>query len=225
MKAMEYNLSLALCDSMSNEVETIATSLLEVGLDAVMDDGILKEVPILSTAVSLYKIGTSIKERHQVKKLAAFVAGLNNGITDEEKREYYKSAVKDDPKKRNKELEYILVLIDRYIHSGKAGMLAKLYLAYLDEDIDWNTFSKAAEVLDRLLPGDFQELEGCFWTDLDDSDVSDGLLRLVSLGLVISHNKGAHVENTVGTLVIPDSTVKDYELTNFGRTFLWCLSE
>ena len=66
---MEYNLSLALCDSMSNEAKTIATSLLEVGLDAVMDDGILKEVPILSTAVSLYKIGTSIKERHQVKIL------------------------------------------------------------------------------------------------------------------------------------------------------------
>ena len=41
---------------MSNEAETIATSLLEVGLDAVMDDGILKEVPILSTAVSLYKL-------------------------------------------------------------------------------------------------------------------------------------------------------------------------
>ena len=41
---MEYNLSLALCDSMSNEAETIATSLLEVGLDAVMDDGILKEI-------------------------------------------------------------------------------------------------------------------------------------------------------------------------------------
>ena len=224
-ETMENNLSTALSNSISNEVETTATALLEVGLDSIMDDGLIKEVPILSTAISLYKIGSSIKERHQVKKLASFVMALNNGITDEETQKYYRDAVKDNPKRRDQELEYILILIDRYIHSDKAEMLAKLYLNYLNGSIDWNTFSKASEVLDRMLPGDFQELENRFWLDLDDLYVSDSLLRLVSLGLVISHNKGTHVANTVGTLIIPDSTIKDYELTEFGSAFLRCLSE
>ena len=222
---MDKNLSRALSESLSDEVSSLSTDLFEVGLDAVMDDGILKEVPILATAVSLYKIGNSLKERHYIKKLASFIALLNSGITNEKEREYYKSKVKDNPAVRDKELEYILILIDRYIHFDKAKKLAKLYLDYLDESIDWETFSKASEVLDRLLPGDFQELKKCFWNDLDDSNVSDALLRLVSLGLVISHNKGAHVENTSEMLVFPDSTVKDYELTIFGQTFLWCLSE
>ncbi len=225
MKSMENNLSTALSNSLTNEVETIVTAIVESGLDSVMADGILKEIPILSTAVSMYKAGNSFKEQHQIEKLASFVMALNNGIIDEEKRKHYKAAIKDAPKQRDQELKYILILVDRYINSDKAKMLAKLYLAYLDENIDWNTFSKASDVLDRLLPGDFQELEKCHWFDLEDSAVSDALLRLISLGLVVSHNKGAKAANTVGTIVIPDSTIKDYELTNFGQTFLRCLSE
>ena len=216
---MENDLSLALSNSISEEVGTIATDILEIGLDSIMDDGLLKEVPILSTAVSAFKIGKSVIERHYVQKLAAFISQMNKGIVDEKQRDYYKSTVKDNPKKRDKELEYILIIIDRYIHADKAKKLAKLYLSYLNNEIDWETFTKSSEILDRLLPGDYQELSLGFWPNLSDSEVSDSLLRLVSLGLVISHNKGAEVDNTVGKLIVPDSTVNDYELTRFGNAF------
>lgn len=219
---MDTELSLALSNSISEKVGSVATDLLEIGLDAVLEDGVLKEIPILSTMVSLFKIGNSVKERHDVRKLAAFVAALNNGIIDEEKRDYYKKIVRDNPAKRDKELEHILIIINRYVHINKAELLAKFYLAYLDEEIDWNSFSKAAEILDRLLPGDFQELENNSWSDLNDSDVSDSLLRLISLGLVITHSKAVNV--VAGTLVIPDAEIKDYELTIFGSMFLRYLS-
>lgn len=221
---MGNNLSVALSESLSEEATLFTTGLLEVGLDAVMEDGILKEVPILSTAVGLYKIGHSLKERHYVKKLGSFVVALNNGIVDEEKREYYRNAMKNDPMQRDKEIEYILLLIDRYIHSDKAKMLAKLYLVFLDGGIDWNTFSKSSEILDRLLPGDYETLQIGDWPDVEDTSASDSLLRLVSLGLVVSHNRGTTMNNTVGTIIIPISTIKDYELTAFGEAFLRTLS-
>lgn len=220
---MENDLSFALSNSISEEIGNIATDILEIGLDSILDDGLLKEVPILSTAVNVFKIGKSVVERHYLKKLAAFISQLNKGIVDEKQRDYYKNTVKDHPRKRDEELEYILIIIDRYIHADKAKKLAKLYLSYLDKEIDWETFTKCSEILDRLLPGDYQELSLGFWPNLSDSEVSDSLLRLVSLGLVISHNKSAEVDNTVGKLIVPDSTVKDYELTRFGNAFYWSL--
>jgi hypothetical protein len=222
---MENNLSLALSNSISTEASSIATNLLEIGLDSIMEEGLLKEVPILSTVVSLFKIGQSIKDRHQIKKLLNFIVALNNGIIDEEKREYYKNVVKDDPQKRKKELEYILISIDRYINSNKAQLLAKFYLAYLDQKIDWNFFAKASEILDRFLPGDYDTLQERSWTAIDDIQVSDSLIRLMSLGLVIVHNNSSNYNYVIDSSIsIPISKRKDYELTELGENFLECLS-
>lgn len=221
---MDTDLHLALCNSISAETQSVVAELMEAGLDSVMDDGLLQEVPILSVAVSLYKIGHSVKERHYVRKLAAFIDALNKGIIDEEKREYYKQAVMDDPKRRDKELEYILILIDRYIHSDKANMLACFYLSYLDGRLSWLEFTKSAEMTDRLLPGDMAELRVGEYKEISVDNVPDSLLRMEGLGLFVSHSQGVTI-NEIGEagLNIPDAKIKRYELTAFGRKFLDCL--
>lgn len=218
---MEKELSLALSNSISDEATEIATDLLEIGLDSILDDGLLKEVPILSTAVSLYKIGHSIKERHQLKKLAAFVAALNKGIIDEEKREYYRNAVKENARQRDKELEYILILIDRYIHSSKAELLAKLFLAYLDKSISWIEFAKYAEVLDRLLPGDLEFLLGPFPRVIQQGKIEDSVFRVSSLGLIFQiENNSLLVEDGRGGFSITHESMErlNKKESVYGRT-------
>lgn len=51
----EKSLSIALGDSIKQESIGCISNIAEIGLDAIMEDGILKEVPIISTAVALYK--------------------------------------------------------------------------------------------------------------------------------------------------------------------------
>lgn len=150
---MVKNLSLALRDSISEEASSTLTDLAEVGLDSVLDDGLFKDIPLISTAFSIYRIGRSVKERYYVKKLAQFVFSMNNGMADESFREYYKKKLEGDNKQRNQEIEYIMVLIDRYISYDKPEMLAKLYLAYLHEDIMWQEFAMYSEVIDRFFAG------------------------------------------------------------------------
>lgn len=79
----EENLSVAFSDSLEVDIVEGVSELAEIGLDSIMDEGMLKEVPFLSTVVSLYKIGTSLKERHNLKKLAIFLDGINKGISTE----------------------------------------------------------------------------------------------------------------------------------------------
>lgn len=181
----DNNLSLALRNSISEEATNALTEIAEIGLDSVLDDGLLKDIPVISTAFSLYKIGRSIKERHYVKKLAQFVCALNNGAVGEESREYYKRKLEGNDVQRNQELECIMVLIDRYISYDKPDMLAKLYLAYLREDILWQEFAMYAEAIDRFLPGDCAML--CSEADKFVSRRNVGvesILRLISLGLL-----------------------------------------
>ena len=86
---VEKNLSIAFADSLKDETMSCIGEYAEIGLDAVMEDGILKDIPIVSTAIAIYKIGGSIKERHNLKKLLVFLNELNNGILDEQKRKEY----------------------------------------------------------------------------------------------------------------------------------------
>ena len=60
----QNNLSVALSDSLKEETVSCIGELTEVGLDAVMDEGLLKDIPFVSTAISLYRIGRSFAERH-----------------------------------------------------------------------------------------------------------------------------------------------------------------
>ncbi len=216
---MDESLSFALSDSISEETQSVAAELMEAGLDSVMDDGLLKEVPILSVAVSLYKIGHSVKERHYIRKLATFVDTINKGIADDERRNYYKNKVKDNPKQRDKELEYILILIDRYIHYDKSEKLAKLYLAYLDQTINWTRFTEYAEILDRFLPADIVALKQF---GIDAIDLSpDRRLRLSAIGLIEAEENMPqfNIDENTGHLMVTEENTR-YSLTDFADIFL-----
>ena len=64
--AKKQELVEAFPNSISEDVLECTNSLLEIGIDSIMEDGFLKDVPLLSTAMSLYKIGHNISERHHV---------------------------------------------------------------------------------------------------------------------------------------------------------------
>ena len=183
-----------------------------------MDDGLFKDIPLISTALSLYRIGRSVKERHYVKKLAQFISSLNNGVIDEDSRDYYKQKLEGGNKQRNQELEYIMILIDRYISYDKPDMLAKLYLAYLREDILWQEFAMYAEVIDRFLPGDYEQLcRSHHFTTVKDLN-TEVLLRLAGLGLVIESIRGATSKMEGSTLFIDPPEIMELRERNYYRT-------
>ena len=182
---MENSLSNALAESLTeNSVDTLS-EILEVGIDTFLEDGVAKDIPLLSTVVGVYKIGKNINDLYLLKKLKIFVCALNDGIASEEDIQKYKKKLQDNPKMRQQELEYIMVLINRYITFEKPEMIAKLYMAYLDERITWNELTIMSEMIDRFLPGDYLMLksDGTYCTYKNDN--ADSILRLNGLGLII----------------------------------------
>lgn len=219
----------AMQNSLTSEIPNVLINIAEAGLDTIMNEGFLKEIPILSTAVSLYKLGYSVNERYYIKKLASFVLELNKGIVDEKKRERYRRKITDDAKKRYRELEYILILIDRQLHADQPSLLAKLYLAYLDENISWEDFTKYAVVIDRFLPGDCETLlSASTYKTIHDIN-TDSIQRLIALGLLIEGYRDIplQVSNEVLAIAPPEITEKkerNYTRTDFGNILVSIIS-
>ena len=181
------NLVVSLEDSLTENLFDTVADLTEVGLDAVMDDGVLKEIPLLSTVAGIYKIGHTIKERHTIKQLALFVTELNKGCVDKNKKNRIIEKLNGNQQQSKQEIEYILVVLDSYLEYEKPKMLAKLYMAYLEQRIDWTQFSMYAALLKTLLLQDIKLLTS---HNFKESPLvcmqmeSAGWLRLLSAGFV-----------------------------------------
>lgn len=82
-------------------------------------------------------------------------------------------------------MEYLLVLMDRYISYEKPKMLAKLYLAYLEAVIVWEEMTMYSEVIDRMLLLDYNTLISNSGEFIVHRNIGgEAILRLVALGLM-----------------------------------------
>lgn len=222
----ELSLAINFSDSLAENTVDCIGELAEVGLDSILEDGLLADVPIISTAISVYKIGSSIKERHNLKKLVIFLNEINKGILDSQKRCEYRLKFQSNEKFRNQEIEFLLVLIDRYISYDKPQMLAKLYLAYLDGVIVWGEFSVYAEVIERLLSVDVTTFLSYDKYYVSYQNVGlEPILRLVALGLLVEETNGSLFEdNGRGGFAVTTASMKrmackerKYIKTEFGN--------
>ena len=130
-----------LTDSLEVEIyeKTIdlETDYAELALDNITNNEILKEIPIVKTLVSFYNISSSLIARHNVKKILVFLKELHTKSLDEKKLEKFKQQFQENPKYKEKVLETILVLNEKFIEVEKSKILANLFKAHVEEIIDF----------------------------------------------------------------------------------------
>lgn len=136
-----------------------AMDLSEIGIDSLLDDSIFKEIPIVKTIYGVAKTGFAIREKHMLKKTLIFINQLNNNGLSNEKYIEYKEKLKNKDEFAFKELEYALIIIDRYVELNKNIILANLYFNYIDKKIDWNQFQELSIIVDNIFLSDLEELE------------------------------------------------------------------
>lgn len=222
---MSNNMPLA--ESFSNSIKEESFSCLaeiaEAALDSITNDGFVTNVPLISTVVSLYKIGNSIRERAYLKKLAVFIDEFNKGVLDEEERQLHIHNLRENKKKREQELEYILLLIDRYLDANKSQMISKLYFSYWHDELTWVEFVMYTEVIDRFLPMDYSTLASDASNYITIKNIGcESILRLVALGLLVETTTFMTQHSNGGFGIGPDDlsrwekNQRTYKRTEFG---------
>lgn len=208
----------SITDSFESILDNSAV-VIDTTVDLLKDEECAKSIPFVSIVMAAYHIGKTIREKHHLEKLTEFIQEIAAGTADEERQKKYLTKWHADRKQREKELEYLIVIIDRYLHKDMARMVARIYLAFLEGKISWQEVLGYSAVIDRLLPGDYEALKRGNIEDVDFNNTEDTILRLVGLGLMVSHGKD--MQMTVSeTLFIPVNSRSDFNITNFGQKLL-----
>ena len=144
----ENNLSNSLLKTIaSSELESVGSGVGEIAIDSLLNDGVLKELPIIGTLTRIWKAGVTIRDELFVRKLLTFLNGLSD-IPNEDRAEMIASL--DDDETSEKAGEKILTLLDRLDSSAKATIMGEAFKLYSTETITKDELWRVCFIIERL---------------------------------------------------------------------------
>lgn len=152
------NIGTSLMDSaLSDGAADIAGGVADLALDAVLDEGVLRDVPVFGWLVKTYGIGSIVRERIFLAKIARFLQATT--VVSDQEREKFRKKLSANPEFSRKVGENLILLLDRHDNMEKAHILGKVFSGYLRGVIDYDAFLKIAAAVDRSFIVDLNNLE------------------------------------------------------------------
>jgi len=154
---MSENKGIELINSIaSNELSSGMRNLGEVALDTILQEGILRDIPVLNTIVSFYKAGVEIHHQLFLTKIINFLKELSN--TPLEKREKFVEEIKRNPTQEREFEKTLLLLIDRADSLQKPSILGKLLKHHILGNISYEDATRLSYMVDRVYISDLSYL-------------------------------------------------------------------
>lgn len=209
----------ALKDTLFSPTYEIVAEYAEIGIDALLDNEVLKGIPVVSTLSSICKIGYNLHERNLIKQTLAFITEFNSGSISQGKLNEHREKLEANPKEAEKELGRVLIILGNQVEQIQSQVLGSFYAAYVKGAISWEKFCELSEANRRMFISDYQILF--------EAAINDGLKiqnrelyqvdRLISLGLLQNQNR---LGGNVWLDFIDDPEKQnDIIVTSFGKTF------
>ena len=140
----------SLLSTITDPTIDITSDAMEIIIDNVLADGILKDIPVVNTIKSVIKAGFSIRERAFLSKLFQF---MNSSSIDRNSMQFKKFFAKVDKKNQKNELSrYLLELIDKTTEYQKIPLYSKIFDFIINNELDWKNFYYLSISLDKLHP-------------------------------------------------------------------------
>lgn len=199
-----------------------AIDISEIAVDSVIKDGLFKDIPIIGAIVGFCKLGLSIRERNLLKQTLVFVKSFNEGSIDTERLEKYRKEISENPKKAEKELGRVLIILYAEVEEVRSQLLGCIFNAYVNGEISWEKFAELSDISQRLFIEDINYLKEI---DNDNNkykvintDKAYNYFRLQSLGLLAS-NTGDFIKEGErnGTLNLDSHR---FIITSLGEIFI-----
>jgi hypothetical protein len=132
----------------SEDVFNIAADAAELGIDAVLEDGILKDIPFVNTVVSVAKVGLTIRDSLLINKVFKFIRALRE--ISKEEREKMIEKLEGDPEYGIKVGIHLMEILDKMGEHRKPEMLARVFAAYAKEQIDIKTLHRLNNAIENI---------------------------------------------------------------------------
>jgi hypothetical protein len=137
-------------------VTDLTTDISELVVDSFLNDGLLKDIPIVGFGVKVIKLGTSISDMILLNKLKIFMENIN--IVSENDIDKFKEKMTNDKYKKEIGIK-LLNIIDKIDEYAKIKWIAVVFLDYLDKNIDKEFFFRIITIINDTFLQDILNLK------------------------------------------------------------------
>lgn len=164
IKKLSNSLEQTLKDS---DLQGVTIDLAETFSDSLLNDGLLKDIPIIGSIVGLTKTAISLNDRLLIKKLIYFISELKE--IEPHKRDKLISDIDNSESQRIRVGEKLLYIIDKSDDHYTAKYIAILFKAFLNEEITYSQFLRCSAIIQKLI---LQDIERFIETEVKDLETS-----------------------------------------------------
>ncbi len=136
----------------NHSLQDSTSALIEVALDSAMEDGILRDIPILGSLIGFGRAAVSIRDRIFINKLGYFLKEIESIPSDQ--RRALIDEINASEEATVKVGEKILYIVDRCQDHQSSRAAGKIFRAFLEKEINYSDFVSLASAVDRLLYSD-----------------------------------------------------------------------
>jgi hypothetical protein len=138
-------------------VTEIAMEFAEVALDATLEDGVVKELPVVGLLAKGYNVYTSIRERLFLKKILKFLAGISE-VSPEQRHKFAEQMVRE-PTVARQVGEALILHLERQEHFDKCFIIGRVFAGFIRSEIGHSTMMRLITAIDRSTIEDLSRLE------------------------------------------------------------------
>lgn len=135
-------------------LKDISVDISEILVDNLLEDGILKDIPIIGTILKLGKFSLNLKDHLFIKKIIYFISELKE--VSPKKRNEIISKIDNSEEYRTKIGEKLLFIIDKCEDRIESEYVAKFFKAFLNEEIYYSDFLRCTYILQNIFIEDFE---------------------------------------------------------------------
>lgn len=132
----------------TDQISELTTDAGEIVLDNLLDDGLIKDIPLIGSAVKIYRAGKSVSEYFFLKKLLRFLYQINSTSLDE--RQKFVSKISESKSQKKEIGQKLIFLIDRIDNETKVDLLSECFKQFMSRKINRNTFFDLSYAIEKL---------------------------------------------------------------------------
>jgi hypothetical protein len=143
---------------MDENLKEILTDLSEFTLDNILDNEVVKELPVVGTCVRLVRATRSVPDRIFARKVERFVFQL--GRVSPEDKAKFRARLDSDADLRRRSGDAVIMALDQADDLQKADILGQLFLHFVSGAIDFAVLRRLMIAADRAFIDDLKSFPG-----------------------------------------------------------------
>lgn len=180
MNNNEIELSESLINTLSeSDLTKIGVDIAEISIDSILENGILKDFPIVGSLIGSWKTGVAINDYRFLNKIILFLKE-SSALSESKRKKIIENL--EDSEYQSEVGEKLIAIIDKLETGSKAKLLGKTFALLGNEIISKDEFWRVAFIIERLPMSDIIALKN--WRNIELNAVEDIRRHLyLSVGL------------------------------------------